>query len=178
MDHRQAFSETDSLVGLAVAIGVLEAEDVVARLHAGHGLGIGRRTADIKAALGVPGELGGFGDPERFIGEQIDHEAVRDPEGGLFFGGGHHLLRADVRSGLRGRLGGLLASSQGMDVLIPSRHERSIGLEVLLQRRDGTEALAVILGDAVSVHERPVGRSPAIRPEAVLLDDRWAQLGR
>ena len=54
LDHRQAFSETDSLVGLAVAIGVLEAEDIVARLHARHGLGIGRRTADIKAALGVP----------------------------------------------------------------------------------------------------------------------------
>ena len=172
MDHRQPFSETDSLVGLAVAIGVLEAEDIVARLHARHGLGIGRRTADIKAALGVPGELGGFGDPERFIGEQIDLKALGDLESRLLFGGGHHLLRADVRSGLRGGLGGLLASSQGMDVLIPSRHERSIGLEVLLQRRDGTEAFAVVLRDTVAIDEGPVRRTPTIRPETVLLDDR------
>ena len=178
MDHRQAFSETDSLVGLAVAIGVLEAEDIVARLHARHGLGIGRRTADIKAALGVPGELGGFGDPERFIGEQIDHEAVRDPEGGLFFGGGHHLLRAYVRSGLSGGFDGLLPTGQRLDVLIPGSHERAISFEVLFKRWDGTEAFPVVLGDAVAIDERPVGRSPAIRPEAVLLDDRWAQLGR
>ena len=172
MDHRQAFSETDSLVGLAVAIGVLEAEDVVARLHAGHGLGIGRRTADIKAALGVPGELGGFGDPERFIGEQIDHEAVRDLEGGLFFGGGHHLLRAYVRSGLSGGFDGLLPTGQRLNVLIPRSDQRLISFKVLLERWHRPEALAVVLRDAVTINKRPVGRAPAIRPKAVLLHDR------
>ena len=63
-------------------------------------------------------------------------------------------------------------------MLIPGSHERAIGLEVLLQRWDGTEAFAIILHDTVAIDERPIGRSPAIRPEAVLLDDRWTQLGR
>ena len=62
LDHREPFSETDRLVGLAIAIGVLEAEDIVARLHAGDGLRIGRRTADIQTSLGVPRHLGRFGD--------------------------------------------------------------------------------------------------------------------
>ena len=174
MDHRQAFSETDSLVGLAVAIGVLEAEDIVARLHARHGLGIGRRATDVEPSLGVPGELGRLGDAERLVSEEIDHEAVRYLESRLLFGGSHHLLGADVRSGLRGRLDGLLSTGQCLDVLVPDRHERAISFEVLLKRWDGTEAFAVVLGDAVAIDERPVGRSPAIRPEAVLLDDRWA----
>ena len=62
LDHREPFSETDRLVGLAIAIGVLEAEDIVARLHAGDGLRVGRRTADVQTPLGVPRHLGRFGD--------------------------------------------------------------------------------------------------------------------
>ena len=112
LDHREPFSKAHGFIGFTVPIGVFQAKNVIARLHARHGLRIGRRTADIQTPLGVPRHLGRFGDPEGLVGEEIDHEAVGDLEGGLLFGGGHHLLRADVRSGLRGRLGGLHATSQ------------------------------------------------------------------
>ena len=41
LHHGQSFGKADRLVGLTIPVGVLEAEDVVARLHAGHGLRIG-----------------------------------------------------------------------------------------------------------------------------------------
>ena len=112
------------------------------------------------------------------VGEEIHFEAVGDLEGGLLFGGGHHLLRADVRSSLRGRLDGLLSTGQRLDVSIPGDDQRLIGFEVLFQRRHRAEAFAVVLRNAVAIDERPIGRAPAIRPESVLLDDRRTQFGR
>ena len=119
MDHRQAFGETHGLVRLAVAIGVLEAEDIVARLHAGHRLRVGWGAAYIKSSLGVPRHLGGLGHTEGLVGEQVDLEAFGDLESSLLLGSGHDLLGAHVRSGLRRRSLGHLAAGQGLDVLIP-----------------------------------------------------------
>ena len=112
------------------------------------------------------------------VGEEVHFETLGDLEGSLFLGRGHDLLRGDGRTGLRRRDKGLLPPGQGLDVPIPGSDQGLIGFEVLLQRRHRTKAFAVVLGNAVAIHERPIGRAPAIRPKAVLLDDRHTQFGR
>ena len=42
LDHGQALGEAHGLIGLSIAVGVLEPQDVITRLHAGDGLRIGR----------------------------------------------------------------------------------------------------------------------------------------
>ena len=119
LNHRQAFSEANGLIGLAIAIGIFETEDVVAWLHAGHRLRVGRRTADIQTSLGVPGHLRGLGDTKGLVGEQIDLETLSDLKSGLLFGGSHDLLGANGWTGLRCRCGRWLTAGKSLDVLIP-----------------------------------------------------------
>ena len=110
LDHRKPFSKAHGLIGFAVPIGIFQAKNIVTRLHARNGLRIGRRTADVQTALGVPRHLGRLGDAQVFVGEEVYLETIGDLEGGLLFRGSHNLLGADDWTSLRGRRGGRLAA--------------------------------------------------------------------
>ena len=170
LDHREAFGVAMILVGVTGALGVFENKDEIRRLHARHSLRIGGRASDIQTSILVPGHLRGLGDAFEFGGEEIDLIPFRQREGGLLLVWRHDVL------GLRGRRlrrhrRGLLAKRHGLNAAIHSGDERLAILEALAEGWSIASGFAEELRDAVAIDEGPVRGTPAVEPEAVLLNN-------
>ncbi len=155
-----------------------EHQDVVRRQHPGDGVGVGGRAGDEEPAALIPGQLGRLAHPLGLGGDQRHRPAGLEGEAAeLLLRRRHHVVlrrQRDARWGRRRRL----LSGQGLDARIPGGDHRLVALEHLAQRRPAADRMAEGLGDAVAIDEAPVGRPPAVEEQAVLLDDRRAQIAR
>ena len=193
----QAVEEGGAFVGFAVAVGVLEDNELVLDGGGGGELGVPGPDGDPEAALGVPGELEGFGEFGEFLlaGEDVGFEPGReghelDGVGGIFedvgaigVGAGlvgaegrHHRDRDEVDgAGLAGGEGPGLALVIGGDRIALRHllhHDLSIGdFGLILNGLVGD--LGAVAVDVVTVDGAVVG----VPPRVFLGDERAEFLG-
>ena len=107
---QESVGEDGRLVRAAVAVGVLQNDDLVVRFLAGFQLGIDRAGRDIRPAAWIEPDLDRFRHAVEFGGEEVDLETVGDLEG-------RELRGRIVRVGFRGEGGdgndGQQAAKQG-----------------------------------------------------------------
>ena len=73
--HRQAFGKAQRLVGLTIAIGVFEDEDVIVAVFTRLQLWVRGDAGHPEATALIPADLDGTDHAESFISEQTDVEA-------------------------------------------------------------------------------------------------------